>query len=129
YLIDDLGHRFGISPTGQQALAGAGLAGEPLTSLVAPRESIQSRLAFDVPRDSRPLGLVKASRGWFPVRLIIGDAGSWLHRPTVVPISKSMLRSEATKHLPWHRAVVEQKAADSATSPEVLRRFAPQHRL
>jgi hypothetical protein len=86
YLIDDLGHRFAISPSGQQALAQAGLSGKPLTSFVAPGESIESRLAFDIPRDAGHLGLVKASRGWFPVRLIIGDAGSWLHRPTVVPI-------------------------------------------
>lgn len=86
YLIDDLGRRFDISAAGQQALAQAGLAGEPLTSFVDPGNSFQSRVAFDVPRDGRHLGLVKASHGWFPVRLIIGDAGSWLHRPTVVPI-------------------------------------------
>jgi hypothetical protein len=86
YLIDNVGHRFDISPAGQQALAQAGLAGEPLTSFVDPGKSFESRLAFDVPRDTRHLGLVKASHGWFPVRLIIGDAGSWLHRPTVVPI-------------------------------------------
>jgi len=86
YLIDDLGHRFDISPAGQQALARAGLAGEPVTSFVDPGKSFESRMAFDVPRDARHLGLVKASHGWFPVRLIIGDAGSWLHRSTVVPI-------------------------------------------
>jgi hypothetical protein len=86
YLIDDLGRRIGISPSGQQALAQAGLAGEPLMSFVAPGASFQSRLAFDVPSDSRHLGLVKASHGWFPVRFIIGDPGSWLHKPTVTPL-------------------------------------------
>jgi len=86
YLIDDLGRRIGISPSGQQALARAGLTGEPLTSFVAPGASFQSRLAFDVPPDAHHLGLVKASHGWFPVRFIIGDAQSWLHRPTVTPL-------------------------------------------
>jgi hypothetical protein len=86
YLLDDLKRRFEPSPSGQQALTQAGLAGEPLTSTVAPGESFESRLAFDVPRDAHHLGLVKASHGWFPVRLIIGEAGSWLHQPTVVPI-------------------------------------------
>ena len=86
YLIDDSGRRIGISPSGQVALTQAGRAGEPLTSFVAPGASFQSRLAFDVPPDARHLGLVKASHGWFPVRLIIGDAQSWLHRPTITPL-------------------------------------------
>ncbi|HEX9458286.1 MAG TPA: hypothetical protein VGA84_04030 [Thermoanaerobaculia bacterium] len=86
YLIDDLGRRIGISPSGQAALTQAGLAGEPLTSFAAPGASFQSRLAFDVPPDARYLGLVKASHGWFPGSLIIGDPGSWLHRPTVTPL-------------------------------------------
>ncbi len=86
YLIDAAGRRIAISPSGQQALAQAGLAGEPVTSFVAPGASFQSRLAFDVPTDARHLGLVKASHGWFPVRFIIGDPGSWLHRPAVTPL-------------------------------------------
>ncbi len=86
YLIDDRGRRIGISPSGQQALAQSGLAGEPLMSFVGPGASFQSRLAFDVPPDAHHLGLVKASHGWFPVRLIIGDPQSWLHRPTVTPL-------------------------------------------
>ncbi len=86
YLIDDLGRRYEVSPSGQQALTQAGLAGEPVTSLVDPGGSVQSRLAFDVPPDSAHLGLVKTSHSWFPVRLIIGDPQSWLHRPTVVPL-------------------------------------------
>ena len=86
YLIDESGRRFEISPSGQQALAQAGLAGEPLTSFVGPGGSFESRVAFDVPPDARHLGLIKASHGWFPVRLIIGEPQSWLHRPTIVPI-------------------------------------------
>jgi hypothetical protein len=45
-----------------------------------------SRVAFDVPDKARHLGFVKASQGWFPVRLIIGEPQSWLHRPTIVPL-------------------------------------------
>jgi hypothetical protein len=86
YLIDEFGHCIEISPSGQQALAQANLAGEPLTSFLDPGSSFQSRLAFDVSLNAHHLGLVKASRGWFPVRLIIGDPGSWLHRPAVVPL-------------------------------------------
>ncbi|HXA19347.1 MAG TPA: hypothetical protein VN380_20315 [Thermoanaerobaculia bacterium] len=86
YLIDDLGRRIEVSLSGQTALTQAGLAGEPLTSFVNPGASFQSCLAFDVPPDAHHLGLVKASHGWFPVRLIIGDAQSWLHKPTVTPL-------------------------------------------
>jgi len=86
YLTDDRGRRFDVSPAGQRALEGQGLAGLPLTSAVAPSSSFQSRLAFDVPKEVRHLNLVKTSWTWFPFRLIIGDPQSWLHRPTVVPL-------------------------------------------
>jgi hypothetical protein len=86
YLIDEFGRRIEISPSGQQALAHANLAGEPLTSFLDPGSSFLSRLAFDIPPNARHLWLVKASHGWFPVRLIIGEPQSWLHRPTVVPL-------------------------------------------
>jgi hypothetical protein len=83
-LIDDRGRRFDVSPAGQRALEQQGLAGRPVTSFVEPAGSFESRLAFDVPRDVGQLNLVKSSWGWFPVRLIIDDPQSWLHRPTVV---------------------------------------------
>ncbi len=86
YLTDESGQRIEISPSGQQALAQAGLAGEPMTSLVAPGASFESRVAFDVSDDARHLGLVKTSHGWFPVRLIIREPQSWLHKPTIVPL-------------------------------------------
>jgi hypothetical protein len=86
YLIDDRGRRFDVSPTGQRALEQQGLAGLPLTSYAGAGGSFESRLAFDVRRDVRQLNLVKTSWGWFPVRLIIGDPQSLLHRPTVVPL-------------------------------------------
>ena len=86
YLLDDQNRRIDVSPSGQQALAQAGLAGDPVTAFVAPGGSFQSRLAFDIPPDVHHLALVKASHGWFPVRLIIGDPQSWLHRPAVTPL-------------------------------------------
>lgn len=86
YLIDESGRRFEISPAGQQALVQTGLAGQPMTSFVGPGASFESRVAFDVPPNARHLGLVKASHGWFPVRLIINEPGSWLHKPTIVPL-------------------------------------------
>jgi hypothetical protein len=92
YLSDDHGHQFDVSPLGQQALVRAGLAGMPLTSFVPPGGSFESRLAFDVPADSRPLALVKTSWSWFPFRLIIGGPQSWLHRPTIVPLSPATSR-------------------------------------
>lgn len=86
YLTDESGRRIEISPAGHQALAQVGLAGESVSSFVGPGASFESRVAFDVPPDARHLGFVKASHGWFPVRMIIGDPGSWLHRPTIVPL-------------------------------------------
>jgi hypothetical protein len=86
YLIDESGRRIEISPAGQQALAQAGLAGESVSSFVGPGASFVSRVAFDVPDNPRHLGFVKASHGWFPVRLIIGEPQSWLHKPTIVPL-------------------------------------------
>ncbi len=86
FLIDGSGRRFDVSPTGQEALRRAGLAGEPLTSFVDPGDSFDSRLAFDLPPDAKELGFVKAAHGSFPRLFIINESGSLLHRPTVVPL-------------------------------------------
>jgi hypothetical protein len=86
YLTDGLGRRFDVSPTGQGALERAGLAGASVTSFVDPGGSVESRLAYDVPKDATDIGFVKTSHGWFPVRLIIGESSSFLHRPTIVQL-------------------------------------------
>ncbi len=83
YLTDSVGRRFDVSPTGQQALQRAGLAGEPVTSFVDPGGNFDSRLAFDVPQDATGVGFLKKGCGWLP-NPIIGDPGSFLHRPTIV---------------------------------------------
>jgi hypothetical protein len=86
YLMDGRSRRFDVSPMGQAALDQAGLAGPSPTSFVDPGESFESRLAFDVPQDATGLGFVKTSRGWFPRLFIIGEPGSFLHAPAVVPL-------------------------------------------
>jgi hypothetical protein len=88
YLTDSRGRRFDVSPMGQNALQRAGLAGEPVTSFVDPGGSFDSRLAFDVPQDATDVGFLKKSCGWLP-NPIIGDPGSFLHRPTTVRLGTS----------------------------------------
>jgi hypothetical protein len=87
YLVDSRGGRIEVSPAGQGALGHAGLGGAPPTSFVDPGEAFESRLAFDVPEDATDLGFVKTSHGWLPRLLIIGEHGSFLHAPTIVPLS------------------------------------------
>ncbi len=86
YLTDSLGRRFDVSATGQDALQRAGLAGASVTSFVDPGQSFESRQAYDLPKDATHVGFVKTSYAWFPVRLIIGESSSFLHRPTIVPL-------------------------------------------
>ena len=88
YLTDSQGRRFDVSPLGQQALQRKGLAGEPVTSFVDPGDSFDSRLAYDVPQDATDVGFVKTGCGWLP-NPIIGDSGSFLHRPTTVRLGTS----------------------------------------
>ena len=88
YLTDTRGRRFDISPLGQTALQLTGLAGEPLTSFVDPGGSFDSRLAYDVPPDAADVGFVKTGCGRLP-NPIIGDSGSFLHRPTIVRLGTS----------------------------------------
>jgi hypothetical protein len=59
----------------------------PPTSFVDPGGAFESRLAFDVPQDATGVGFVKTSHGWFPRLLIIGEPGSFLHSPTIIPLS------------------------------------------
>jgi len=88
YLTDSQGRRFDISPMGQNALQQTGLAGKPMTSFVDPGGSFDSRLAYDVPQNATDVGFVKAGCGWLP-NPIIGDSGSFLHRPTTVRLGTS----------------------------------------
>jgi hypothetical protein len=86
YLLNDRGMRYDLSPQGQQALDAAGWAGQPLNSLVEAGGSFTYTTAFDLPPQTSQLGLV-ITHGAFPGLIIIGDAQSFLHKPTIVRLS------------------------------------------
>lgn len=83
FLMDEHGVRYDLSPQGQKALAAAGQAGQPLNSLVDAGGSFTYTAVFDLPASITQPGLV-ISHGAFPGLIIIGDAQSFLHKPTLV---------------------------------------------
>jgi hypothetical protein len=86
YLLDESGRRYDPSPSGQQALEQATLAGQPLNTYLDPGASFTHTAAFDLHAGARPYALV-VTHGLFPGRLIIGDSQSFLHKPTIFKIS------------------------------------------
>ncbi len=86
FLVDGGGHRYEISPSGQEALEREQLAGTPLTSFLDPGSSFVSRLVFELPASAENVAFVKRSHSWFPGLLILGDPASFLHPPTRVPL-------------------------------------------
>jgi hypothetical protein len=82
YLLEESGRRYDPSPSGQQALETANLAGQPLNTYLDPGSSFTHTAAFDLPLGARPYALV-VTHGLFPGRLIIGDSQSFLHKPTI----------------------------------------------
>jgi hypothetical protein len=86
YLLDAQGIRYDPSLQGQQALEAAGLAGEPLNSLVDAGASFTSTIAFDLPSPSIQPVLV-FTHGDFPGLIIIGDDHSFLHKPTIIRLA------------------------------------------
>jgi hypothetical protein len=87
-LADGRGERFDESSVGQEALQRAGLAGSPVTSFVDAGGSFESRLVYDVPVEATGVGFVRRNCGRFG-NPIIGDPGSFLHRPTIVRLQSS----------------------------------------
>lgn len=83
YLIDEQGVRYDPSPEGEQALAEAGLAGRPLTTMMDVGGGFEHTAVFDIPRDVTQLDLL-TDHGAFPGLIIIGSDQSWLHKPTIV---------------------------------------------
>ena len=77
YLVDRHGRRWNELP---------GLTGVPLTTPVAPGNSVVSEPVFQVPPDADGLGLVFTHGRWQPGVLVIGDSDSLGHRPTLVPL-------------------------------------------
>lgn len=86
FLLDEQGMRYDLSPQGQKSLETAGEAGQPLNSWVDAGGSFTYTAVFDLPAKTNKPGLV-ISHGSFPGLIIIGDAQSFLHKPTIVRLS------------------------------------------
>ena len=79
YLTDSQGREFDPAPE-----PGA----IPMDVMLHPGEAVQTRRTFTIPNDARDVGVVVVHEGafCFPGCFIIGDAGSLLHKRTVVPL-------------------------------------------
>lgn len=83
YLMDAHGHRFDAAPAAQHVLEGSGAAGQPLDTELPPGGSFTHTVAFDLPVRAQRVGLV-VTHGLFPDLFVIGDAQSFLHKPTII---------------------------------------------
>jgi hypothetical protein len=87
-LIDRSGRVYQASTQGMQALSPAN--GMPLPGLdaeVAPGQSLQTKLVFELPEEVHYPGFALGSDLAFnPARIVIGDEDHYLHWPTVVPL-------------------------------------------
>jgi hypothetical protein len=77
YLVDDKGRRY--DPI-------HGTDDGPFDTLLGPSQSIPATRRFAVPSDANVVGVVvtRDGAGRFPACCIIGDNGSFLHRPAMV---------------------------------------------
>lgn len=78
-LVDEQGRVFGVSESGQQALAALGQAGTPLTEPLQPGESYTTTLVFDLPADAGAPRLLLATVG-APTYFLLGHENSFFHR-------------------------------------------------
>ncbi len=85
YLADATGQRYDPAPDAQQALDATGSGGQPLDTELPPGGSFTRTVAFDMPLEGRPGGLV-VIHGLFPGVLVIGDPQSFLHRPLLLAL-------------------------------------------
>jgi hypothetical protein len=87
-LIDRAGRVYEVSTQGMQALSPAN--GAPLPGLdaeVAPGQSLQTKLVFELPEEVHYPGFALGSDLTFnPARIVIGDEDHYLHWPTVEPL-------------------------------------------
>jgi hypothetical protein len=86
YLLDNRGSRYDISVAGQHSLETAGLAGQPLNSMLDAGGTFTYTAVFDLPEDVAAAGLV-VTHGRFPGLIIIGSDQSFLHQPTVIRLA------------------------------------------
>ena len=78
-LVDEQGRVFGVSESGQQALAALGQAGTPLTRTLKPGESYTTTLVFDRPDDAGAPRLLVTTVG-APTYFLLGHENSFFHR-------------------------------------------------
>jgi hypothetical protein len=88
YLLAGGGQRYATDTAAQRALEAQGAGGLPLDSAMAPGGSFVRTVAFDVPATPGPVDLL-VEHGLFPDILVIGDAQSFLHKPTVIALPGS----------------------------------------
>lgn len=85
HLIDDQGRWYDLSAEGQAAFAAVHGPLEPLTATLAVGQSIATTQVFELPPNTHPVALtIEHPVGLGPGLLVIGDAASLLHRPTIV---------------------------------------------
>jgi hypothetical protein len=80
YLTDNSGRRFDA------------VRSEPAASfdiLLQPGESVLATRTYEVPADSRELGLVIAHEGGFPIGWFIIGNEAWFHRPAILRLQHS----------------------------------------
>ena len=85
WLLDDAGHRFGVSATGQGAFERTRGPAKPFDMELHPGEAFETTRVFDVPASIRGASIL-IEHGTWPGRLIIGASQSFLHAPTLVKL-------------------------------------------
>jgi hypothetical protein len=87
-LIDRTGRVYEISRQGMRDLSPVnGVPYPGLDSEVAPGQSVETKLVFELPNDIDYPGFALGSNLTFnPARIVIGDQDHFLHWPTVVPL-------------------------------------------
>ena len=78
YLTDASGKRYDPAPSS---------ADVPISSLLAPGDSIQATRRFNLPTGVRPVGVVIDHEGGFPIGWFIIGYETWFRKPAVLPLS------------------------------------------
>jgi hypothetical protein len=87
-LIDRSGRAYEASAQGMSAKSSLDAAHYPgLDAEVAPGQSLETRLVFDLPENvDHPGFALDSNLALNPARIVIGDEAHFLHRPTIVPL-------------------------------------------
>jgi hypothetical protein len=84
-LLDEHGHRYLPSETGQSALAALQSGGTPLNTPLRPAESYTTDIVFDLPPEAKNGRLLITEADW-PTLFIIGHENSLWHKQTTFEI-------------------------------------------